>query len=53
MQLTTFIGRDAELTELCGIVADARLVTLTGAGGAGKTRLALHLAANVLTEFSD
>lgn len=39
------IGRECELAELHGMLDDARLVTVTGAGGAGKTRLALELAA--------
>ncbi|GAB2510875.1 BTAD domain-containing putative transcriptional regulator [Nocardia heshunensis] len=41
-RLTGFIGRDAELTELAGLLADSRLVTIVGPGGAGKTRLALE-----------
>lgn len=40
------IGRERELDELHGMLGDARLVTVTGAGGAGKTRLALELADN-------
>src|SRR5262245_34361797 len=44
-QLTTFIGREAELAELVQRLTQARLVTLTGAGGMGKTRLALELVA--------
>ena len=49
--LTNFIGRDRELAELRRLVASTRLLTLTGAGGCGKTRLALELAANVLDVF--
>ena len=45
VQLTSFIGRGAELVELQRIVAENRLVTLTGAGGVGKTRLAVQVAA--------
>jgi predicted ATPase/DNA-binding CsgD family transcriptional regulator len=52
VQLTTFIGRDAEISEVRALLADSRLVTLTGAGGVGKTRLALQAAATVLTEFA-
>ncbi|MEV6098621.1 BTAD domain-containing putative transcriptional regulator [Nocardia sp. NPDC051981] len=42
LRLTGFIGREAELTELAGLLADSRLVTIVGPGGAGKTRLALE-----------
>ena len=41
VQLTSFIGRDAEMTQVRALLQDNRLVTLTGAGGVGKTRLAL------------
>jgi hypothetical protein len=44
-QLTTFVGRQAEMDELRRIITDNRLVTLTGAGGVGKTRLAIEVAA--------
>ena len=47
-QLATFIGRDRELSEVRALVESSRLVTLTGAGGCGKTRLALQLAAELL-----
>src|SRR6516162_8245857 len=47
-QVSSFIGRDAELAEVRRLVGASRLVTLTGAGGAGKTRLALHVAADLL-----
>ena len=46
-QVSSFIGRDEELAEVRALVAEARLVTLTGAGGAGKTRLALQVAAGL------
>ncbi|HSS33270.1 MAG TPA: BTAD domain-containing putative transcriptional regulator [Solirubrobacterales bacterium] len=42
-QLTTFIGRERELAEATALLRGARLLTLTGAGGCGKTRLALEL----------
>jgi predicted ATPase/DNA-binding CsgD family transcriptional regulator len=45
VELTSFVSRDAELAELTALIAEARLVTLTGSGGCGKTRLALHAAA--------
>jgi predicted ATPase/DNA-binding SARP family transcriptional activator len=43
--LTSFVGRDAELERLARLMASSRLVTLTGPGGAGKTRLAIAAAA--------
>src|ERR1700761_3600676 len=53
VQLSSFIGRKAELSGIRDALADNRLVTLTGAGGAGKTRLAIQVAAEVATEFTD
>jgi len=47
-QVSSFIGRDAELAEVRRLVGGSRLVTLTGAGGAGKTRLAVQVAAGLL-----
>ena len=44
---TPLVGRSAELAELAGVLAEERLLTLTGAGGVGKTRLALRLATDV------
>ncbi|MCW5852568.1 MAG: adenylate/guanylate cyclase domain-containing protein, partial [Anaerolineae bacterium] len=54
-QPTGFIGREPELTELHTLLTrpDVRLVTLTGPGGTGKTRLALQVAADLLQEFPD
>jgi predicted ATPase/class 3 adenylate cyclase len=46
--VSAFVGREAELAEVRTLVRDARLVTLTGAGGSGKTRLALQAAAELL-----
>ncbi len=53
--LTSFIGREAELDSLQRLVAtgSARLVTLTGPGGTGKTRLALQAAVGLLDRFAD
>src|SRR5260370_38383731 len=45
VQLTSFVGRDREMGEVAALLDQARLVTLTGAGGAGKARLALQVAA--------
>jgi predicted ATPase/DNA-binding XRE family transcriptional regulator len=47
-QLSTFIGRGRELAEVRALVESSRLVTLTGAGGCGKTRLGLQVAAGLL-----
>ena len=48
-QLTTFVGRDDELARVVKLLDEARLITLTGHGGAGKTRLALEVAARLAT----
>ncbi len=52
-QLSSFIGREREIVEVKRLLSSSRLVTLTGAGGCGKTRLALHVAADVLNAFAD
>ena len=52
-QLSSFIGREREVSEVRALVQSARLVTLTGAGGAGKTRLGLQLAAELLDGSGD
>ncbi len=52
-QSATFVGRETEQAELRHLVESARLVTLTGAGGTGKTRLALHVAAELLDGSGD
>jgi predicted ATPase/class 3 adenylate cyclase/tetratricopeptide (TPR) repeat protein len=49
--LTSFIGREREQAEVRALLGTARLVTLTGAGGAGKTRLALAVAGELLEEY--
>ena len=53
IQLTSFVGREKEIGEIKEIIKHARLVTLTGTGGSGKTRLALKVAAELIEEFSD
>jgi predicted ATPase/class 3 adenylate cyclase/DNA-binding NarL/FixJ family response regulator len=53
VELTNFVGRQSEITSLRQVLAANRLVTLTGAGGAGKTRLAVHIAADLAGEFGD
>ena len=52
-ELTSFIGRRIELEKLPGALASSRLVSLTGSGGVGKTRLALRLAADLVQAFAD
>ncbi len=52
-QLTTFVGRDAELEAAARLLAGTRLLTLTGPGGTGKTRLSLQLAARSSDDFPD
>ena len=52
-QMTSFVGRDVEVAELVGLVRAARMVTLTGVGGVGKTRLAVQVAAELVAEFAD
>src|SRR6266446_241733 len=51
--LSELIGRDAELREILGLAAERRLVTLTGAGGVGKTRLAVEAARRMQAKFPD
>ena len=53
VQLSSFIGREQEIAEVKRLVTATRLLTLTGAGGSGKTRLALQVAAGVLEAFPD
>jgi predicted ATPase/class 3 adenylate cyclase len=52
-QLTSFIGREKEVAEVKRLLSTAYLVTLTGSGGAGKTRLALQVAAEVVEDYPD
>lgn len=46
--LTSLIGRDADLATVAGLLAEHRLVTVVGSGGCGKTRLAQHVAADMI-----
>ena len=52
-QLTSFVGRQTEMAELRDVLAEHRLVTVAGAGGAGKTRLAVQLGAQLTGGFGD
>jgi predicted ATPase/class 3 adenylate cyclase len=52
-QLTSFVGREKELGEAARLLETTRLLTLTGPGGTGKTRLSLQLAADVSERFAD
>ncbi len=53
VQLTNFVGRERVLSDTRRMLASTHLLTLTGPGGTGKTRLALHLAADMLDEYAD
>ncbi len=53
VQLTSFVGRVDEMDEIARLVDVNRLVTLTGAGGVGKTRLAVHVATDLAGEFGN
>ncbi len=53
LQLTSFLGRTREIADIKAYLRESRLLTLTGAGGAGKTRLALQIGADVLDEYRD
>lgn len=52
-QLTSFVGRERQIEQVTGLMAEHRLVTLTGAGGTGKTRLALQIAAGLADSYPD
>jgi predicted ATPase/DNA-binding SARP family transcriptional activator len=52
-ELTSFVGRERELEEVRSLLHDTRLLTLTGAGGSGKTRLALRAAREAVGEYRD
>jgi predicted ATPase/class 3 adenylate cyclase/DNA-binding CsgD family transcriptional regulator len=53
VQITSFVGRDTELSQVRELLSENRLVTLTGAGGAGKTRLAIEVAGRLSGGFGD
>lgn len=53
IQLASFVGRKREIAEVKSLLSTTRLLTLTGTGGVGKTRLALQVAADLTDEFSD
>lgn len=53
IQLTSFIGREAEMTDVKRLLDTTRLLTITGVGGTGKTRLSLQVGADVLDAFAD
>ena len=52
-QVTSFIGREKEMAEVKALLRQTPLLTLTGSGGAGKTRLSLQVAADLLEEYPD
>ena len=53
VHLTSFVGRESELSEVKRLLSGTRLLTLVGAGGSGKTRLAARTARDVMIEFED
>jgi len=53
VQLTSFIGREKEMNEVKRLLGTTHLLTLTGAGGTGKTRLSMQVAADLLDQFPD
>ena len=53
LDLSSFVGREKELAEVRRLLEEARLLTLTGSGGCGKTRLALAVAGELAEEFED
>jgi predicted ATPase/class 3 adenylate cyclase len=52
-RLTTFLGREHEIAEIASVLERSRLLTLTGPGGTGKTRLSLEVAGRVLARYPD
>ncbi len=53
IQLTSFVGREKEIAEIKAMLNSARLVTLTGSGGTGKTRLSIEIGTQELTSFAN
>jgi predicted ATPase/class 3 adenylate cyclase/DNA-binding CsgD family transcriptional regulator len=53
IEMTSFLGREVELTKLKDLVGKNHLVTISGTGGLGKTRIALHLAAELIDTYPD
>ena len=53
LHLTGLIGRERELAEVEGLLSEDRLITLTGPGGSGKTRLALEVARELIGSYPD
>ena len=53
VQLTSFIGREKEIEEIKSLLIEHRLVTITGAGGCGKTRLAMEAVNDIVNDFND
>ena len=53
LPLTSFVGRAGELAQVCDALEQARVVTLTGPGGCGKTRLALEVAGRLVEAYAD
>ena len=51
--VSSFVGRETEVIEVRKLMETSRLVTLTGAGGSGKTRLALQVAVEALDDFAE
>lgn len=53
VHLTTFVGREREMAEIMRLLRTSRLLTLTGAGGVGKTRLAVETASGLVEQYED